>query len=361
MDGLAAGPISDMESFQPSYLGRIPQSILMPVLMPVWLSRFLMVVACGIGLILMPVCIPHTAAAPSSLYDPERVPFTVKVKDEVNPYQVLGIYVMPVETIELECVFTDPHSSFTVTAQAGKLERRAKERWIWKAPNEKGLYPITITDTTTNSTMTLNVFVMVPFTHHSEKLNGYRIGRYQQKPFKHNPVYNRPLGFVELTQDNRNVPVSPHFTLGQFVGKQTSGYPKFLLLKERLLLKLEMILEAVNQKGITTPTLHIMSGFRTPYYNHSIGNRTTYSRHLYGGAADIFVDVDENNRMDDLNQDGKTTMADAVVLGDIVKNKAHETWYQPFVGGLGIYGLKPHRGPFVHVDVRGFKARWMKP
>lgn len=358
MDGLAAGPIENMKSYQPFYSSRI---FLQSILVSLGVSQFLMVVGCGIGLILMPVCMAHAAAEPRSHYNPERVPFTVKVKNEVNPYQVFGIYVMPAETIELECVFLNPRSSFTVTAQEGTLERRANERWIWKAPNNTGVYPITITDKTTNSHMTLNVFVMVSFTHNGEKLNGYRIGSYPQKPYKNNPVYKRPLGFVEMTQNNRNMPVSPHFTLGQFVGKQTSEYPKYLLLKERLLLKLEMILEAVNQEGIQVPTLHIMSGFRTPFYNHSIGNRTTYSRHLYGGAADIFVDVDGNNRMDDLNQDGKTTMADAVVLADIVKNKSRETWYQPFVGGLGIYGSKPHRGPFVHVDVRGFRARWMKP
>ena len=28
------------------------------------------------------------------------------------------------------------------------------------------------------------------------------------------------------------------------------------------------------------------------------------------------------------------------------------------VGGLGIYGPAPHRGPFIHVDVRGEAARW---
>lgn len=316
---------------------------------------------CGIFFFVMVVCIHHAVAAPSSLYDPEQVPFTVKIKDEVNPYRVLGVYVMPSRTIDFECVFTNPASSFTVSVQGGNLEQHTKERWKWKAPNQKGLYSIIITDTTTNSTMTFNVFVMVPFPHHTEKLNGYRIGRYQEKPLKNNPVYNRPQGFIEVTQNNRDVSVSPHFTLGQFVGKQTSGYPKYLLLREQLLLKLEMILEAVNQEGIETPTLHIMSGFRTPFYNHSIGNRTKYSRHLYGGAADIFVDVDGNNHMDDLNHDGKITMADAVVLADVVKNKAREAWYQPFIGGLGIYGPKPHRGPFVHVDVRGFRARWTKP
>lgn len=329
--------------------------------MSVWLSRIFMMMWCGGGIIVVMLTHDPSAATQGSPYDSERLSFSVKVKDEVNPYRVLGIYVMPSQTIELECVFTHPQSSFAVSSEAGVFERYASERWKWKAPQEQGMYPIMITDTTTKSIMTLNVFVMVPFAHDSEKLNGYRIGRYQHKPLKDNPVYNRPQGFIEVTQNNRDVPVSPHFTLGQFLGKQPSGFPKYLLVRERLLLKLEMMLEAFNQEGISTSTLHIMSGFRTPFYNHSIGNRTKYSRHLYGGAADFFVDVDEDNYMDDVNHDGKTTITDAIVLAEIVKMKARETWYRPFVGGLGIYGPKPHRGPFVHVDVRGFLARWTQP
>ncbi len=313
------------------------------------------------GLLAGLFCTHVGATAPTESYDPERLTFTVKVKDEVNPYRILGIYVMPGEVIEVECVLTNPRSTFSVSARKGKLEQVSTERWKWTAPADKGVFPLIITDRNTSSTMELNAFVMVPFSHQQEKLNGYRIGRYQQRALKNKPVYKRPQGFIEVTADNQHVHVSPHFTLGQFVGKQTADYPKYLLLRERLLLKLEMILEAVNQEGIQTPTFHIMSGFRTPFYNHSIGNRTVYSRHLYGGAADIFVDVDQNNYMDDLNQDGKITMTDASVLADIVKDKAREVWYQPFVGGLGIYGPKPHRGPFIHVDVRGFKARWTSP
>ncbi|MEX2492287.1 MAG: hypothetical protein WD425_11050 [Nitrospirales bacterium] len=268
---------------------------------------------------------------------------------------------MPNEEIELECVFTNPHSVFQADASSGQLTKKSKERWRWKAPSNTGLHPVTITDTKTEATMTLNMFVMVTFNHQKDNLNGYRIGRYEKKPYKNNPAYNRPPGFVEVTKSNQAVPVSPHFTLGQFVAKQPSDYPKYLLLRERLSLKLEMILEAVNQQGIHAPTLHVMSGFRTPFYNKSIGNPTTYSRHLYGGAADVFVDIDGDNRMDDLNADNKVTIADALVLADIVKKKSKETWYRPFVGGLGVYGPKPHRGPFVHVDVRGLKVRWRNP
>ena len=130
---------------------------------------------------------------------------------------------------------------------------------------------------------------MVPFEiSEHQKLNGYRIGQYKQKPLKNNPVYKPPTAFVEVTPQNRDERVSPHFTLGQFISKQASAYPKYLALRERLLLKLEMILEAVKEQGIQVSTLHVMSGFRTPFYNKAIGNPTQYSRHLYGDAADIF-------------------------------------------------------------------------
>jgi len=116
-----------------------------------------------------------------------------------------------------------------------------------------------------------------------------------------------------------------------------------------------LILQEANARGYAVNTLHVMSGFRTPYYNRAIGNRTEYSRHLYGGAADIFIDADENGYMDDLNGDGHITKADAHVLASMVDAQQHE---ESFVGGLGIYGPAPHRGPFVHVDARGYRARW---
>jgi hypothetical protein len=42
----------------------------------------------------------------------------------------------------------------------------------------------------------------------------------------------------------------------------------------------------------------------------------------------------------------------------MVESMRDEAWYEPLVGGLGIYGPAPHRGPFVHVDTRGRPARW---
>ena len=85
--------------------------------------------------------------------------------------------------------------------------------------------------------------------------------------------------------------MSPHFRLKQFLCKEDTSkdFPKYVVLKERLPLKLEAILERVNAMGFKTDTLHVMSAYRTPYYNHAIGD-VKYSMHQWGSAADIYVD-----------------------------------------------------------------------
>ena len=172
------------------------------------------------------------------------------------------------------------------------------------------------------------------------------------------PVYDQPRGFVRVTPDLVDVPVSPHFRLGQFLAKQESDWPKYLLLSAPMVVKLERITAAVRAAGRPADGLTVMSGFRTPAYNAAIGNTTVYSRHLYGDAADVFVDEDGDGVMDDLNQDGAVTRADAEWLAALVEGLTAEDWYDGLVGGLGIYDANPAHGPFVHVDVRGQRVRW---
>ncbi len=302
--------------------------------------------------------LPAAPVASPEAFESEKAGFSVKVKGMVNPYRVQSLFVMPGETLDLETVGMAQPEASHLDAPRSLAAHVTATTWRWTAPTRPGHYPLTLTDTGTGEAVVLNAFVMTPFDHRDARLNGYRIGAYQQKPLKGNPVYNRPQGFVEVTPSNRDVRVSPHFTLGQFLCKQEGGYPKYLILREPLVLKLEMILEEVNKRGVAARTLHVMSAFRTPHYNRSIGNRTIYSRHLYGDAADIFVDTDDDGEMDDLDGDGQVTTADAQVLARIVDRHAAQAPHQHFTGGMGIYGPKPHRGPFVHVDARGQRVRW---
>jgi len=60
--------------------------------------------------------------------------------------------------------------------------------------------------------------------------------------------------------------------------------------------------------------------------------------------------------MDDLNGDGKSTIADARVLFTVAESV--EAANPDLIGGLSPYGSNGAHGPFVHVDARGVKARW---
>ena len=100
-----------------------------------------------------------------------------------------------------------------------------------------------------------------------------------------------------------------------------------------------------------------MSGYRTPFYNRAIGN-VQYSRHIYGDGADIFVDVSPRDElMDDLNGDGRVDLRDARVLYEIVEGLEGGD-VAGLVGGLATYDATSAHGPFVHVDGRGYRARW---
>ncbi|MFH1864448.1 MAG: D-Ala-D-Ala carboxypeptidase family metallohydrolase [Candidatus Eisenbacteria bacterium] len=294
-----------------------------------------------------------------SSFDAGRASFSVRTGGEVNPYRILAVCAMPGEGVNIEVVESAVAGVVVASAGEGDLLTSRPGRWVWTAPRMAGIYPVELGRQDTGEAMTLNMLVLVPASSVSNcKLNGYRIGSYPGTAWNGLAVYRPPRGFIEVTEANSDTPVSPHFTLGQFLSKQQSGYPKYVVLRERLLLKLELVLEHVNAAGIRADSLHIMSGYRTPYYNHSIGN-VDHSRHLWGGAADIFVDDHpEDGVMDDLNADGVCDVKDARVLYEIIDGLYGKSFYQRLLGGLGHYRRSAGHGPFVHVDVRGFRARW---
>jgi hypothetical protein len=266
-----------------------------------------------------------------STYEPEESAFHLRLDDVVSPYRLTSVFVMPGESVRIAVSRLNPSASYSIEALSGRVDTTAAGGWTWHAPDSAGIYPLHVDERPTAASVTINVFVMVPYDLDDERLFGYRIGQYARTLHHGDSAYLPPRGFVEVTRDNVHVLVSPHFMLGQFVSKQASGYPKFLRLREKLLLKLELILGELNERGIHAPTLHVMSAFRTPFYNKLIGNNTTYSRHLYGGAADVFVDVDDDGYMDDLNGDGEVTREDAEFLADIVENWAGEPWFEPLI------------------------------
>jgi len=173
--------------------------------------------------------------------------------------------------------------------------------------------------------------------------------------------YRPPSGFIEVTQDNADTKVSEHFRLRDFLTHdQASVWPKFLVLEMRNVDKLELVLADLQQRGVNVSGVRVMSGFRTPQYNKGGGNtggRAGLSRHMYGDAADIFIDSNGDGVMDDLNHDGKSTIADARVVSAAVDRV--EAAHPELIGGAGVYPAESGHGPFIHIDTRGYRARWI--
>lgn len=211
---------------------------------------------------------------------------------------------------------------------------------------------------------TFRFVTLVPF---SEKQRGrvgvYRVGRWPAEAKRpRSDAYQPPAGFIEVTAETQHLPVSTHFTLGQFLTKdQRDVWPKFLVLDERLVDKLELIVSELRIAGHRAEGLTILSGFRTPQHNarsRSAGAASD-SRHQYGDAADVFVDANGDGRMDDLTGDGRVDSRDALAFARIVDRV--EQKYPELAGGVGLYRVTPGSGPFVHVDARGERARWGFP
>ncbi|GLC27968.1 D-Ala-D-Ala carboxypeptidase family metallohydrolase [Roseisolibacter agri] len=203
---------------------------------------------------------------------------------------------------------------------------------------------------------------LVPF---GEKRNGrigpYRIGFWPAEKGRavRSAKYGNPQGFIEVTPDNKDTRVSEHFKLADFLTHdQVRVWPKYLVLDEALVDKLELVLADLRARGYDAKRLHVMSGFRTPQYNATGGEtagRADLSRHQYGDAADVWVE-NGAGRMADLNRDGRVDTRDAAILAEAADRV--ERAHPELAGGVGIYRANRAHGPFVHIDVRGARARW---
>jgi hypothetical protein len=212
-----------------------------------------------------------------------------------------------------------------------------------------------------------NVITMLPFSAKERgKIGTYFIGSWPAERGAGGPKkapadrYANPSGFIEVTLENRDTKVSEHFRLRDFLTKdQPNVWPKYLVLQPRLLDKLELVLADLRGRGIETRGVRVLSGFRTPQYNEGGGNtsgRADLSRHMFGDASDIYIDNDGNGVMDDLNRDGRVDINDARVI--LAAEDRVETEHPELIGGGGLYRSAAGHGPFIHIDTRGYRARW---
>ncbi|MBI5599928.1 MAG: DUF882 domain-containing protein [Gemmatimonadetes bacterium] len=264
---------------------------------------------------------------------------------------------------------TGPTPADTIFGRSGRLLARffAPPRSMEVEPiarlfgkrEQKSTSTVAVTDSA--SGRQLSLITLLPF---ADKVNGrvgdYHLGRFPaEKRAPRSAAYENPDGFIEVTPENKDTPVSEHFRLSDFLTHdQKNVWPKYLVLREALVDKLELVMVELQRRGIDAQRMRVMSGFRSPQYNQrGVGRgRARDSRHQYGDAADIMVDNNGDNRLDDLNRDGRVNSKDMRILAEAVESV--ERQYPELVGGLGLYRANSARGPFIHVDVRGQRARW---
>lgn len=260
-------------------------------------------------------------------------------------YSVQAVQLLPGETLRIHS-----ENDTRLAADSGHSTPAARG-WRWRAPDKPGHYPLSIHSDA--GVVTINALVLRPAEEIRDgRLKGYAIGKYPHR----NGASTQPAGFIEIWPETENVQLSPHFRLGQFICKQSGGYPKYALVDRALVDKLEELLAQVNAAGHAAETLTVMSGFRTPHYNASLNN-AQFSQHIYGRAADVYVDqAAPRARMDDLDADGASDIGDVHWLYHIAQGL--ESTGAVVAGGLGGYHANAHHGPFLHVDARGTAARW---
>ena len=266
---------------------------------------------------------------------------------------------LPGETVTFAAVAPDGSVVASTVRGPSGLEADGAGGWRFTPRAAPAIHDFTVSVEGHARAVLFRVIVAVPRERVRDgELNGFVIGDYPPAAVVRGTPMEPPRGFVEVTAENAGTLLSPHFSLGQFVCKQPGGFPKYVVLDDRLPLKLEALLARVRAEGIRASTLTVMSGYRTPHYNRAIGN-VPYSRHVWGAAADVYVDeAPRDEVMDDLDRNGRVDRRDADFLAVLAESLESSPGGERLVGGVGRYDANAAHGPFVHVDVRERSARW---
>ncbi len=201
----------------------------------------------------------------------------------------------------------------------------AESSSVLTAPRRPGIWSMAIA--VGNALKPVADFSLITLRPATDKQSG-RIGLYYignwPAPRKNARVsYAAPSGFIEATLDNQNTSLSDHFRLRDFFPHdQQNVWPKYIVVDLNLIDKLELVLADLNEHGIRTDGVRVLSRFRSPQYNS-----------------------------------GRVNIGDARVILAAVNRV--EAAHPSLIGGCGVYTGTSAHGPFTHIDTRGYAARWI--
>ncbi len=222
------------------------------------------------------------------------------------------------------------------------------------------------------ATWTLSALVQYTFDLKGDgTLDGFPIGIYPDENAPTAPYgvrsapdrYAPPTHFVRVAQSDRNFKISKYFTLGDFCTLYNDEDPTFLVIQQRLIDKLDALQAHLHANGFANKKIHIIRAYLSPNKVARLERQglslSEFSRHKYGDAAAIVVDGDGDQKMDDLNGDGRVNAADTDLLAGMVEQVERDLGQY---GGLGICDgpiddIMPDT-PHVVLDCRGIRQRW---
>ena len=107
------------------------------------------------------------------------------------------------------------------------------------------------------------------------QLGPYRIGYWPgERGVVQSWEYENPVGFIEVTPRESGLCRCRSIFVSAIFSRTTSAnvWPKYLVLRESLVDKLELVISELERSGIQVQHMAVMSGFRTPQYNATGGN-----------------------------------------------------------------------------------------
>lgn len=219
-------------------------------------------------------------------------------------------------------------------------------------PDKAGFYKLTLVKGDQQRAIEgLTLAVLVPFEEkEGGMLRGYKIGTYLSERVRGKTP--PPEGFLEITPADVDIPITRRLRVGDFLNHDQKGvWPSYAAVNPKLLDKLELVIAEIarwhGDRALVNLTIDVHSGFRTPDRNRRIRRAAKDSHHQYGDAADVAIDA---------NGDGKLTAMDSRMVGLAVE--IVELKHPHLIGGLGIYTSGHASTNYVHIDVRGRRARW---
>ncbi|MGC6415825.1 MAG: YcbK family protein [Bradymonadia bacterium] len=190
---------------------------------------------------------------------------------------------------------------------------------------------------------------LAPEFRESMNMNGRFLKRYQGQKFyvvKETELDRRLVGHFRIREFIMPVDTSLKgrfdSALNELLGGRSEPVRQhYLLMDKAVLYRLLHLMKELQKAGHNPHALAIDSGFRAPAHNEHIGGAKK-SQHLWGKAIDF--------RVKDINGDGLVGMMDKRIVLDILERRVIAQR-----GGIGRY---LDHDTALHIDVRGYPARW---